>query len=64
MVASTRMLNTILDRMLQLLPDEPADSKRLDDIRDDLVDVDASAAVGEASVIPGSGVRAKLRAAS
>jgi len=64
MVASTRMLNTILDHMLQLLPDEPADSKRLDDIQDDLVDADASASIGEASVIPGSGVQPKLRVAS
>jgi hypothetical protein len=76
MVASTRMLNAILDRMLQLLPDEPADSKRLDDIQDDLVEVDASAPSPEASgsvvsgavvsesVIPVPGIRKKLRAAS
>jgi hypothetical protein len=29
---STRLLNTILDHMLQLLPAEPAAFKRLDDI--------------------------------
>jgi hypothetical protein len=34
MIASNRVLNAILDHMLQLLPDEPADSKRLDDIVD------------------------------
>jgi hypothetical protein len=29
---STRLLNTILDHVLQFLPTEPAASKRLDDI--------------------------------
>ena len=38
MSASTRVLHAILDHMLQMLPDEPADSKRLDDI----IDADAS----------------------
>jgi hypothetical protein len=66
------MLNAILDHVLQLLPDEPAQSKRLDDI----VDADASASDADAqeTVIPGSGIRAnsgapakgasKMRAAS
>lgn len=66
MTASNRVLHAILDHMLQLLPDEPADSKRLDDI----VDADASKASAgrEESVIPGSGIQAKaaakMRAAS
>lgn len=57
MFASTRVLHTILDHMLQLLPEEPADSKRLDDI----VDGGASkpAAAARESSAPGSGVRAK-----
>jgi hypothetical protein len=62
MIASNRVLNAILDHMLQLLPDEPADSKRLDDI----VDADAGAANTEfgESVVPRSGVQSKLQAAS
>jgi hypothetical protein len=62
MIASNRVLNTILDHMLQLLPDEPADSKRLDDI----VDADAGAANPEfrESAVPSSGVQSKLKAAS
>jgi len=63
MLASNRVLNAILDHMLGLLPDEPADSKRLDDI----VDGDASAAdpALRESRSPGSGVQQKkMRAAS
>jgi len=67
MIASNRVLNSILDHMLQLLPDEPADSKRLDDI----IDADAGAPNAELqeSVIPGCGIQAtgvqsKLQAAS
>jgi hypothetical protein len=62
MLASNRVLNAILDHMLDLLPDEPAESKRLDDI----ADTDAGAADAElpGSMIPGSGVQSKLRAAS
>jgi hypothetical protein len=62
MIASHRVLNAILDHMLQLLPDEPADSKRLDDI----VDADGGATNPELqeSVVPRSGVQSKLRAAS
>ena len=62
MFASNRVLHAILDHMLQLLPDEPADSKRLDDI----IDADASARSAELqeSQVPGSGVQSKLRAAS
>jgi hypothetical protein len=54
--------------MLQLLPDEPAESKRLDDIAD--ADAGASNAELQESTIPGSGVHSnaglqpKLRAAS
>ncbi|HTV24817.1 MAG TPA: hypothetical protein VMG12_39260 [Polyangiaceae bacterium] len=40
MSASNRVLHAILDHMLQMLPDEPADSKRLDDI----IDADANTA--------------------
>ena len=58
-----RMLNAILDYMLRLI-DDPADSKRLDDI----VDVDGADELREPTV-PGSsvqatGVASKLRAAS
>jgi hypothetical protein len=65
MTASNRVLHAILDHMLQLLPDEPADSKRLDDI----IDADASTPSGaRESAVPTSGLRAKsgakLRAAS
>jgi hypothetical protein len=67
MFASSRVLHAILDHMLQLLPEEPANSKRLDDI----VDADASApsAALPESGVPGSGVQAKggaskMRAAS
>ncbi len=62
MIASSRVLNAILDHMLQLLPDEPADSKRLDDI----VDADASLPNAELreSVLARSGVHSKLHAAS
>jgi hypothetical protein len=35
MIDSNRLLGTILDHMLQLLPPEPAAFKRLDDICDD-----------------------------
>jgi hypothetical protein len=66
------MLNAILDHVLQLLPDEPAQSKRLDDIADaDAGSLDADA---QQTAIPGSGIRAnagapakgasKIRAAS
>lgn len=62
MITSSRVLNAILDHMLQLLPDEPADSKRLDDI------VDADASVPNAELreagLARSGVRSKLHAAS
>ncbi len=62
MIASSRVLNAILDHMLQLLPDEPADSKRLDDI----VDADASAPNTELqeSMIGRSGAQSKLHAPS
>jgi hypothetical protein len=62
MIASSRVLNAILDHMLQLLPDEPADSKRLDDI----VDADASAPTTELqeAVMARSAVQSKLHAAS
>jgi len=62
MIASNRVLNAILDHMLQLLPDEPADSKRLDDI----VDADAGAANTELqeSVIARASVQSKLHAPS
>ena len=58
-----RMLNAILDYMLQLI-DDPADCKRLDDI----VDAEGADELPEPAV-PGSSVRAtgvasKLRAAS
>jgi hypothetical protein len=61
MIASSRVLNAILDHMLQLLPDEPADSKRLDDI----VDADASVPTTELreSLLAHS-VQSKLHAAS
>lgn len=42
MSASNRVLHAILDHMLEMLPDEPADSKRLDDI----IDADASGPSG------------------
>jgi hypothetical protein len=62
MIASSRVLNAILDHILQLLPDEPADSKRLDDI----VDADASVPNAEPreSMLDRSGVHSKLHAAS
>lgn len=62
MFASNRVLNAILDHMLDLLPDEPADSKRLDDIDD--ADANAANAELQASMLPGSAVQSKLRAAS
>jgi hypothetical protein len=60
MFASNRVLNAILDHMLQMLPDEPAESKRLDDIDD----ADAAKVELQDAMIPGSGVQSKLRAAS
>ena len=79
MLASNRVWNRILDRMLELLPDEPADSKRFDDIVDTELEPESPKAEspkaespraepGE-SLIPGSGVRetgtgSGLRAAS
>jgi hypothetical protein len=62
MIASNRVLNSILDHMLQLLPDEPADSKRLDDI----VDADASAPNTDLreSAVARAGIQSKLHAAS
>jgi hypothetical protein len=65
MLTSNRVLNAILDHMLQLLPDEPADSKRLDDI----VDADAANAEFQGSGMAGAGaqprsVASRMRAAS
>jgi hypothetical protein len=53
MLTSNRVLNAILDHMLQLLPDEPADSKRLDDI----VDADAANAELQGSGMGAAGAR-------
>lgn len=67
MLASNLVLNRILDRMLQLLPDEPADSKRLDDIVDTELKPEAPKPASGESVIPSSGAQeagSGLRAAS
>lgn len=61
MIASNRVLNAILDHMLQLLPDEPADSKRLDDI----VDADAGTANADLQdAVIARAVQSKLHAPS
>jgi hypothetical protein len=62
---SNRLLNTILDHMLQLLPAEPAHFKRLDDIGEAEPRAAAEPLITESSY-PDSGVHATtpLRAAS
>jgi hypothetical protein len=57
MSASSRLLARILDHVLHLLPDEPADSKRLDDIVD--AESQPRQAAPKSSLIAASGLQRK-----
>lgn len=64
-----RLLNTILDHVLQLLPADPAAFKRLDDIADAEAEAEAHLALAEPELLesgyPESGVQeTPLKAAS